>query len=976
MGYWLDENIWHFDTRFFGISPAEAEIMDPQHRLLLENVYEAMESAGLAMEDLQGTDTGVFVGMMATDYSIEVNQDAQAASSPLLATGTSRAMASNRISFTFDFRGPSMTIDTACSSSMMAVHLAVAALRRGDCQVAFACGSNLMLVPGDFVLMTKMNMVSPDGRSKMWDRSADGYGRGEGVAVICLKPRDAAVRDGDHIEAIIRETATNQDGRTKAITLPSAEAQASLIRKTYRNAGLNLAQATSRPQYFEAHGTGTRVGDPLEAEAINSAFFPPDREHSDDEVLYIGSIKSIIGHTEATAGLAGLLRATLAVRYGMIPPNLLYERLNPDVSPFVEHLQLVSAVNPWPTVPANCPRRASINSFGFGGSNVHVIIESHESVATRRVSTVPFMNQPLFTPFTFSAPSEPASMALMGQYLKYLEEQGTTVSLRDLVWTLQYRRSQFSCRCAISATSLGDLCRQLRYIVGTSTLGTENQHFDRACLSVQPRVMAIFTGQGAQWASMGKELITKSAYASRIMARLESALASLPDEYRPEWSLKDELLIESGKSRINEAILSQPLTTAIQILLVNLLKTAGVRFHVVLGHFSGEIAAAYASGYITAEYAIRTAYFRGLFSTYAGGKHGQNGAMLVTYLNPEEAFAFCSTSEFKGRIVVAAYNSPSISTLSGDADAIELAIERLDTRGIFVRELRVERAYHSHHMQTCVEMYHGADAFWGVSSSLEGEQPLWFSSVYPGKRMGRQPLQKSYWIDNMLQPVRFMDAVASAVSKTGLPDMFLEIGPNTTLKKPVQQIMGESAKDIHYVGLLKRGSDSMVTLSAALGCIWTRFGRAAVDFNEYEKRLSGGSQPRLLKDLFCYPWQHDKEYRVENRSLCRRFAYQFPPNELLGEEIHTEPQNMAKWRQFLNVKDTPWILEHALDGVPVLPASAYVAMITAAVRRMHHKRTIRLIDVQDLQLELPINFDHVAGPRGDGLDRAQHLLFC
>jgi hybrid polyketide synthase/nonribosomal peptide synthetase ACE1 len=367
--YFLSENVRCFDTQFFGIAPAEAEPMDPQHRMLMETVYEAVESAGLTLEGLQGSDTAVYVGLMCSDYYVLQAYDINFIPT-YNATGIANSSAASRLSYFFDWHGPSMTIDTACSSSLVAVHQAVQALRSGTSRVAVAAGTNLLLHAIPYISESKLNMLSPTGRSRMWDADADGYARGEGVAAVILKTLSSALEDGDQIECIIRETGVNQDGKTKGITMPSAIAQASLIKDTYARAGLDLKNKNDRCQYFEAHGTGTLAGDPQEAEALSMAFFA-DEHHDPGDILFVGSIKTIVGHTEGTAGIAGLLKACLALKHAIIPPNMLFNSLNPNVVPFYKHLRVVTSTQQWPTLPDGTPRRASVNSFGM--FNIHYL---------------------------------------------------------------------------------------------------------------------------------------------------------------------------------------------------------------------------------------------------------------------------------------------------------------------------------------------------------------------------------------------------------------------------------------------------------------------------------------------------------------------------------------------------------------------------------------------------------------------------
>lgn len=359
-GYFLDEDIRAFDAAFFRMNPAEVEAVDPQQRMLLETVYEALESAGRTMDQLRGTDTAVYVGCMTGDYVEMLLRD------PLdfpkyTAPGTARSILSNRISYFYDWHGPSMTIDTACSASLVAVHEAVQALRTGMSRVACAAGTNAILGPESFIIESKLQILSPTGRSRMWDAAADGYARGEGAAALMMKKLSHAIADGDEVYCLIRETGVNSDGRTNGITMPSAEAQAALIRQTYARAGLD--PLTDGCQYFEAHGTGTQAGDPQEARAIHDVFCPDTRDSANP--LYVGSVKTVIGHLEGAAGVAGLIKAAEAVRRAVVPPNMLLERLNPAIEPFSLHLKVPMQSEAWPHLASGGPRRASVNSFGM-----------------------------------------------------------------------------------------------------------------------------------------------------------------------------------------------------------------------------------------------------------------------------------------------------------------------------------------------------------------------------------------------------------------------------------------------------------------------------------------------------------------------------------------------------------------------------------------------------------------------------------
>src|SRR3569833_1751653 len=511
-------------------------------------------------------------------------------------------------------------------------------------------------------------MLSPTGRSRMWDAAADGYARGEGIAAVVLKTLSQALKDGDHIECLIRETGVNQDGRTSGLTVPSHVAQTELIRSTYARAGLDLGKAEDRPQFFHAHGTGTKAGDPQEAEAIYNAFF--SGEDAAAEKMYVGSIKTIIGHTEGTAGLASLIGTSLAIRNGTIPPNLHFDTLNSDIVPFYSHLEIPRASIAWPIPAAARVRRASINSFGFGGTNAHAILE--EYTLERQSSERSVADTLLPTPLVFSANSAVSLKTMLSEHLAFLAAN-SEVSLRDQAWTLQHRRSVLPYRAIVAGRSRNDVSDRIRDKIKGSAeeLNVRYGNVD------SPRILGIFTGQGAQWPRMGAELLRASPMVARCLADLDDSLAGLPASGRPVWTLKDQLLAAVDTSRVAEAALSQPLCTAVQIVLVELLRSAGVRMAAVVGHSSGEIGAAYAAGLVSARDAIRIAYYRGLHARLAASPNGtdEKGAMAAVSASADQAEAFCQREEFAGRVSVAAYNSAFSLTLSGDAGAIDEAVD-------------------------------------------------------------------------------------------------------------------------------------------------------------------------------------------------------------------------------------------------------------------------------------------------------------
>ncbi|KAJ4007634.1 hypothetical protein NW752_010300 [Fusarium irregulare] len=955
--YFLDEDPAQFDAQFFGITPAEAEAIDPQQRLLLETVYESLCAAGLPIERLRGSDTGVYIGLMCDDWSSMIQKDIDALPT-YTGTGTARSILSNRVSYFFDWQGPSMTIDTACSSSLVAVHEAVRLLRSGDSTVAIAAGANLILNPTQYVAESNLRMLSPTGRSRMWDASADGYARGEGIASVVLKTLSQAIADGDSIECIIRETGVNQDGRTSGLTVPSNIAQTKLIRETYARAGLDLSKPSDRPQLFHAHGTGTKAGDPQEAQAIHNAFFSGSQSQDaveDADELFVHSIKTIIGHTEGTAGLASLIGTSLAIQNSTIPPNMHFKMLNPDIAPYYKHLKVPTSAHPWPTLLDGGVKRASINSFGFGGTNAHAIIEEY----VPQVNAVPILSTPAsahFTPLVFSASSSASLKTVLADQLKYLMSN-PQVSLRELSWTLAHRRSTLSYRKYISGRSYDDLCINLG-----EALNSEDSNLDARSANVEePKILGVFTGQGAQWARMGAELLEASPFVEKRIAELDESLASLPESDRPGWTIREELLADDLASRLSEAALSQPLCTALQIILVDLIESAGIKFAAVVGHSSGEIGAAYAAGFISAHDAIRIAYYRGVHTKLASSPNKDvKGAMAAVGMTVEEAAGLLEEHSLSDRISIAAFNSSSSLTLSGDEDAIDETVEILKGQSKFARRLKVDKAYHSAHMQSCAESYLQSLQNCNMKP-LEptGHRPQWFSSVSEDVTMTSALCGSEYWVRNMTQPVLFSDAITSAVDNIGSFNLAIEVGPHPALKGPAVDNLIENGVVLPYTGLLARGKDDIEQLSSALGFIWTNLSAGLVDFGTFDRTINGDDAAMtVIKNLPSYPFNHQYSYWAEPRSSRTYKQLKTRPNPVLGmPSVTTTTSSEAQWRNMLSPKEVPWMQGHKLQGQIIFPATGYIAMAIEAVKALAGGKSLSQIRVEDLLLERAIAFN-------------------
>ncbi|KAK3296553.1 uncharacterized protein B0H64DRAFT_323128 [Chaetomium fimeti] len=894
--YLLKQDPRSFDAQFFGIKPLEANAVDPQQRLLLETTYNALEDAGIPLHRARGSRTGVFIGLMTEDYSNIIGRDLQNVPT-YFASGTARSIISNRVSYVFDLHGPSMTIDTACSSSLVALHLAVQSLRSGESDCALVGGSNLLLSPEQYIAGTKLKLFSPTGRSRMWDTGANGYGRGEGVAVLVLKTLSQALSDGDSIECLVRETGVNQDGKTKGITMPSAEAQIDLIKTTYARSGLDLSRPSARPQYFEAHGTGTPAGDPIEAEAISKAVFGyTNHQQGGSQPLYVGSIKTVLGHAESAAGVAGVMKASLAVQHGVLPPNMLLDELSEAVKPFYSNLRVLQAAQNWPAV----------------------------SDGPRRASTTPM------SPFNFSAASEKSLRANLVAYADFLKDN-PSIRLRDLAWTLNVRKSTLSTRTSIVALTAHELEQKLRRAALETTFNSPTNS------GASGSILAIFTGQGAQWATMGLQLFKDSVLVQDCFQKLQAALDSLSPQHAPDWKLCEELFKDRESSRLGDAAISQPLCTAVQLAVVDVLMAAKVKLTAVVGHSSGEIAAAYAAGYLTAESAIRIAYYRGLFLDM----NNVSGQMLAVGTTQQDAQELCELPLLEGKITIAAYNSTSSVTLSGDSDAVREAKEILEDEQKFARILKVNKAYHSHHMKPFAGPYAKALEDIQISVQKPGKShPAWISTVVTesAATMGFASLAHRYWADNMVRPVRFLQAVEYATGSCGPFDAVIEVGPHPVLRGPTTDTLREIAgKDVPYIPTLVRDKNDSQAFAGCLGSLWKIVGDSAVDFSAFEISTHGPqvAAPKVLKDLPSYAWDHDHQYWHETRYTKAFLTGGDAPHPLLGTICPAGTAHEVRFRNYLSPQQQPWLSDHRIQGQVVFPAAAYVSSVLEAVAQLY-----------------------------------------
>ena len=694
--------------------------MDPAHRLLLEVTYEAFENAGLSISDVAGSRTSCYVGQFTTDYREMMYRDVHGAPMHNV-TGTNSALAANRLSWFFDLRGPSYTLNTACSSGMLAIHAACESIRNGEADMAIAAGSNMILTRDMFSSLDQLNFLSPDGSCKAFSASANGYGRGEGVAVLVIRPIEAAIQAQEPIRAVIRGTGINHNGRRnpRGITLPSSDAQLQLIEDTYRAAGLDFKETG----YVEAHGTGTKAGDPLELTAIGSTLGQGARD--DGRQLFVGSGKPNIGHTEATAGIAGVIKAILMLENGLIPPNILLNEPNPEIDFQAHNITIPKKLIAW---PSNGLRRISASSTGYSGANAHVILDDALSYIsmhgtsgavhyTQRISNLKTIKNidtsarvAFETPKVFVLSSQDqAGLARQRNALetwlkqRLAEEDFSTkrdILFRSLAFSLSDKRSRLAWTSAIVASSCDDVLYKLSTSPGTIHLS------DYKGLPHHPKICFVFTGQGAQWPRMAMELYE---YSKVFRSSIVAADLFLRESLHCPWSVVEELERDESNSNIHNPAMSQTICAVVQVALSDLIRSWGVKPDYIVGHSSGEIAGAYCRGALNKETAWTIAYYRGLLSSLLAEhkiKGVEKGGMLAVGASPQIAEDAISEVGATGKVVIACINSPKSVTLSGHATSIEMLEHTLKEKGIFARRLKVNVAYHSPQMnQIAVDYY-------------------------------------------------------------------------------------------------------------------------------------------------------------------------------------------------------------------------------------------------------------------------------
>ncbi|RDA91558.1 hypothetical protein CP533_4349 [Ophiocordyceps camponoti-saundersi (nom. inval.)] len=933
-GYFLqDVDFDQVDLSFSSLRRKEMQFLDPQIRLLLEVTYECMENAGVT--SWQGSNVGCYVGAFFSEWERALLEDEQRTSEYQL-LGSDPMMLANRISYQYDLHGPSVTVKTGCSSSLVCLDMACSSIRKGDCDGALVCGTNIMLSPASTSILSITGALSSYGACRTFDASAQGYGRGEAINAIYVKTLRQAIKDNDPIRAVIRGTATGCDGLTPTNSTPNSEQQSALIRSTYQQAGL---RDLSKTAIVECHGTGTQVGDIAETKAVASCFgekgivitsvsmstFLPSPRR---KLIMPVQVKPNIGHGEGAAGITSIIKAVLTLEHQKVPPNIFFETPNTKIPFEKSNLHVPVETEDWPEDRAE---RISINGFGVGGTNAHVILESLHQYHTGKPANAHVNGDDKTEPgdddhhlLLFSAHNEASVTGSVGRHRQHLEA-GSASSLKDVAYTLAHRRDHKTHRtyAVVDSNSLS--------LEAPSPIAADST----------PAVGWIFTGQGAQWPGMAAELLDSNPVFRQTIERLDRFLAGLPTP--PSWTIRDELGKAASDSRVGAAELSPPLCAALQIGLVDVLRSWDVRPDFVLGHSIGEIAAAYASSAFTAEAAMAIAYFRGL------SLPAREGSMAAVGLGSDETATFLGPG-----VVVACENSQESVTISGDTDRVEEALGRIKEKrpGVFSRPLNVKRAFHSEHMNEKASSYEKSLKPYVVVESDSVKIP-YYSSVYAERLLDGQRLGPSYWRDNLQKPVLFNKALRSALSGRDKNCLLVEIGPHPSLRGPMIQILRDMGRtDDVCLGSLIRGQDCRTSLLGLAGKMFQH----KVDLDLLAVCPAG----TFTRKLPPYHWTREQVPLAEPRASRELRNREYPPHELLGVRVF-DLSDEPVWRNRLATERMPWLLGHKVENQVVFPAAAFVCVVGEALRQLDghpgfELRNVRFLKAmmltQDRDLEL------------------------
>ncbi|MFF5212290.1 type I polyketide synthase [Streptosporangium sp. NPDC000396] len=899
-----------FDAEFFGISPREAARMDPQQRMAMEVAWEAFEDAGLVLEQMPGMTGAVFMGVITSDY-----WDRQSGVIDELDVhtvgGSTRGGNAGRISYALNLTGLSVALDAACSSSLVAVNLAVQSLRAGSCDLAFAGGVNAILTPDHAIGFSQGSMMALDGQCKAFDARADGYVRSEGAGIVVLKTLSRALADGDRIHAVIRGGAASNDGYGESFMAPQVPGQRTGLKAAYRDAGVDPASVA----YVEAHGTGTSVGDPVEIAALDAVL---GQGRPDGQPLLVGSVKTNLGHTEGAAGITGLIKSVLCVKHGWLPASLNFETPNPAIPWDQVRVRVCDRGQPWPQETG--PRRAGVSSFGIAGTNVHIVVEEPPS-PPRPEEPASTDGRPVLLPLSARTPQ--ALTALAERYRELLGSSATP--LGQVGAAAGVRRSHHDFRLAVVADTRQEAVAKLdAFVANGHSVEVHTGEAGDVESAGRHKTAWVFPGQGAQWVGMGRDLLGSEPIFAAAIAECEEAMRPYAD-----WSLIAELTADAGASRLAEIDIAQPAIFAVQVALARLWRSWGFEPDAVIGHSMGEVAAAHVAGVLDLDDAARIICGR---SRLIRGTSGR-GAMAAVELPVERAEAVAA--DHGEQVVVAVSNSPTSCVLAGEPEKIDSILRGLEAEGIFGRRVQVDIASHSPQMDPLREPLLTLLA---PVRPQDGTTPM--CSTVTGRLLSGSEMDATYWADNLRMPVLFADAVQH-LAEAGF-DTFVEFSPNPLLARAVQQNLRHTGRDGIVVTALTRDVPGRTALLEAMAELYVT-GRET-DFARMQP------YDRHHVSLPSYPWQHERYWKEPRRVEARRgrVVHGDAGHPILGEALRLAPGDHLVWDFDLDLGRLPYLADHRVHQMPVLPGAAYHELALASGQEAYADQPFQ---VEDLRLE-------------------------
>ncbi|MFC1546768.1 beta-ketoacyl synthase N-terminal-like domain-containing protein, partial [bacterium] len=901
------KDIDKFDSNFFGIPPIRAVNIDPQQRIILETVYNALEDAGIKLEDISGTNTSVFVGNSSFDYAgIHLSNVYRRYIKENMVEGIAASVLSNRISYFFNLQGPSVSIDTACSSSLYAADLGCKSIWNKESKMSIVAGVNIILKPELHMGFAKGGFLSPDSKCKAFSKDADGYVRSEGCGVIILKRLSKAIKDKDNIYALIRATLTSQDGHTKSLVMPNFNAQKDLLEKMYKKMSIN----TNQVGYIEAHGTGTKLGDTIEAKAIGEVI--GGKRPDNDNPCIIGSVKTNMGHLEAASGIAGLIKSALVLKNQTIPANLHFKEPNPEINFKDLNIKVLNKNKKY-----NINKKikyAGVNSFSFAGSNAHVILEEPPRLKNSN-NNIQKKDQYIFI---LSAKSKTSLNSLVKKYIEYISV--TKHSLRDISYSTCSKRTLFDKHLILISSSKYELKKKLLKYINNGSIDVDfNTEIKK------PKIAFVYSGQGTQWWGMARQLLEEEPVFIKTIKQIDDILEK--NGWLPDTSLINELSKSEKDSNINNTVIAQNAIFAVQAGITNLLKSKGLSPYAVIGHSVGELASAYISGSLSLKEALRVMYVKSSLQKKQIGK----GSMLVTGMNEEDAKEIISS--YKGKLEIAAINAKESVTISGDSKAVSLLEKKLKRKDIFHRRLKVEAGFHSYFMDEIKD-----DFIKSAGNISTSKNNIALYSTVTGSKIVGTELKKDYWFDNMRQPVKFYHGIKSMIDNGY--NIFIEIGAHPIFQGVINSVFNEFKKEGVILFTLKRNENDLLNISR----LFTFFCINKFNFN-WKKVFDNNAD---FVKLPYYEWERDG-YPITNPEP--EFMYSKIHPHIKSYSCSVRNVNISIWDITLDKSSYNYIKEHRIDGLLVYPGSGIVDLfLTIAKINFGHK----LKFLENIELKKPI----------------------